>query len=193
MKLEMHPNSLFAVLMRAPWWVSAAVAAGLFMIARMLLGKFGSFDQPDLYAFIVALPFAVIGAYSAWQRVKAPSAARVNARLEALRAMGWEEFSAAVEAAYKREGYGVTRVPGADADFELAKGGRTVLLACKRWKANRTGIEPLKALHAAGKARDAGECVYLVAGEVTDTARTFAAKNAIRLLEGAELAAKFRA
>ena len=29
MKLEMHKNSLFAVLLRSQWWVSLAVAAGV--------------------------------------------------------------------------------------------------------------------------------------------------------------------
>jgi restriction system protein len=187
MKLEMHPNSLFAVLLRSPWWVSIGIAVALFALARMLLARF---EQPDLYGFMVALPFAVIGCYAAWQRLRAPSAKKIAGRLEALRAMGWEEFAAAVEAAYRKEGYAVERVPGAQADFELAKGGRTALLACKRWKASRTGVEPLKALHAAAKSRGANDCIYFSTGEVSDPARAFASRHDIRLLEGAELAAK---
>lgn len=190
MKFKVSENSLFAVLMRSPWWVSIGIAVALFALARMLLSRF---EQPDLYAFMVALPFAVIGSYAAWQRLRAPSAKRVAGRLEALRAMGWEEFAAALEAAYRKEGYAVERVPGDQADFELAKGGRTTLVACKRWKANRTGIEPLKALHAAARARGANDCVYFAAGEISDTARAFASRHDIRLLEGAELAAKIPA
>ena len=77
---------------------------------------------------------------------------------------------------------------GAQADLELAKGGVKSLVACRRWKATRTGIEPLRELHAAARARGAGECIYVAAGEITDTARAFAAQNGIRVLQGAELA-----
>jgi len=37
MKFQMAKNSLFAVLLRSPWWISIAVAAGIFALAKMLL------------------------------------------------------------------------------------------------------------------------------------------------------------
>ena len=58
----------------------------------------------------------------------------------------------------------------------------------KRWKAARTGIEPLQDLHAAKEAHDAQECIYVTTGELTDKARAFAGKHAIRLVGGSELA-----
>jgi restriction system protein len=70
----------------------------------------------------------------------------------------------------------------------MAKAGRTVLVACKRWKATRTGVEPLRELHAAGKSRDAAQCIYVAAGEVTEGAGEFAARSNIRLIRTAELA-----
>jgi hypothetical protein len=58
---------------------------------------------------------------------------------------------------------------------------------CRRLKAKSTGVEPLKELRAAGK--DAGsELIYVAAGEVTAQARTFAAENGVRIVEGMELA-----
>jgi restriction system protein len=103
--------------------------------------------------------------------------------------MSWDEFAAAMEEAYRREGYVVTRLNGAQADLQLMKEGwRTTLVACKRWKATRTGIEPLRELDAARRKGDAHECIYVAAGEVTDTARAFAAEKGIRLVDGAELA-----
>jgi len=181
MKLRMHEKSLFAVLLRSPWWASFVLAAGVFMLARLML--------PNLYAAFVGLPFAAIGAWAAWQQLRAPSGARIAERLAALREMHWEEFSARIDGAYRSEGYEVTRLSGAQADFALEKSGRTLLLACKRWKATRTGVEPLKELHAAGQAREASECMYLAAGGITDTARAFAAQKGIRLVEGAALVA----
>ena len=83
------------------------------------------------------------------------------------------------------------RIRGA-ADFELERAGRVSLAAAKRWKASRTGVEPLRELHAAGaaphRADGAAECLYLSAGDITATARSLAAEKNIRLVEGLALA-----
>ena len=167
----MHKNSLFAVLLRSPWWISAALALGLFALARVFV--------PPLYAAFVPLPFAVIAAVAAWRQLRAPSASRIASALEALRAMSSEEFGAALEAGFRREGYEVSRIGG---DYELRRAGRLTLVSARRWKAMRTGIEPLRDLHAAGRKREAQELLYVAAGEVTDHARAFAAEKNIRLL-----------
>ena len=177
----MAKNSLFAILLRSPWWISFIVAAGALAAA--------SFVLPDVYAVFTALPFAVIGAYAGWQQLRAPSAAKVAARLEALRALSWEDFSNALEDAFRRQGYSVSRLAGRAADFELSRAGRLSLVVCRRWKAARTGIEPLRELHAAKAAHQAHECIYVSAGEFTDNARAFSTEKGLRLLHGAELAA----
>jgi len=140
------------------------------------------------YAVFVALPFLGIGGYVGWKQLQAPSAASVAARLEALRGLSWNEFSDALEAAFRRQGYEVERLRGDSIDFALTRLGRVSVVSCKRWKVGRTGVEPLRELAAAGAAREAYECIYVAAGEVTDTARSFAAENKLRLLDGAELA-----
>jgi len=180
MKFKMAKNSLFAVLLRSPWWISIAVAAGIFALARLWI--------PGLYAFFLALPFLVIGCYALAQQLRTPNPERIAETIEAIRAMSWDDFSAAIEDAYRSDGYTVTRIGGAAADFELARAGRISLVGCKRWKAARTGIEPLRELHAAGRAREAYQCIYVAAGEITDSARAFAAGNNIRLVHDAELA-----
>ena len=146
-----------------------------------------------LYAIFVPLPFIVIGGYAAWQQLRAPSSARIAGTLEALRAMSWHDFSGAIEDAFQRDGYSVIRLGGAaagfaGADFELTRAGRISLVGCKRWKVARAGIEPLRELEAARQAREAHECIYVAAGEITDNARAFAAGKNIRLLHDAELA-----
>ncbi len=183
MKLEMHKNSIFAVLLRSPWWISGGIAAGLFTAARFALP-----DGYGLYAFFVALPFMVISGYAGWQQLRAPSAAAVADALEAIRALAWSDFSTAIEAAFRREGHTVVASSAAGADFELMKAGRVSILGCKRWKAARTGVEPLRELDALRRARDAHESIYIAAGEISDTARAFAAQKGIRLVHGAELA-----
>jgi len=174
----MAENSLFAILLRAQWWVSVLVALGSFGALRLLL--------PDLYAAFGSLPFAVIAAVAVWKQLRAPSSKKIAAGLEALRAMSWEEFARALEEGFRRDGYQVKRVQGT-ADFELEKAGRVSLVSARRWKASVTGMEPLRELAAAGAKRGAGECVVVVAGELTGNARGFAKDKGVRVVEGGEL------
>jgi len=102
--------------------------------------------------------------------------------------MSWGDFSGALEDAFRRDGYIVSRFEGAAADLVMTKAGRTSLVACKRWKAARTGIEPLRDLDAARRALDAHECFYVATGEFTDNARAFATEKKIRVLHVADLA-----
>jgi restriction system protein len=179
MKLRMNDNSLFAILLRSPWWASALLAVGVFGVARLLV--------PPVYAAFVPLPFVVIAGVVLWRQLQRPSARKVAARLEALRALPREEFAAALEAGFRRQGFEVSRVRGPQGDLELVKAGRTSLVDCKRWKATRTGVEPLREFHAAGQKREA-QLIYVAAGDVTQNARSFAKEKNIRLLGDAELA-----
>jgi restriction system protein len=183
MKLKMAENSLFAILLRSPWWVSIAVAVAVIAALRLVV--------PEIYAAFFALPFLGIGVYAGWKQLRAPSTASVERALDEIRAMAWEDFAAALEKHFAGDGYTVTRLAGEEADFEMSKSGRIVLVACKRWKATRTGVEPLRQLHAAGRKREAAQCIYVAAGEITENAREFAAKSNMRLIHSAELA-RFR-
>jgi restriction system protein len=183
MNWTLNDNSLFAILLRSSWWISFGIAGALGAIAIALL--------PEAYRIggaVAGFPFLVIGCIAAWRQFQAPSNARIDRTLAAVRAMSWGEFSGALEAAYRRQGYGVSAIGGPAANFEITKEGRTALVSCKRWKVAHTGVEPLANLHALKEARDAHECIYVAAGEITDNARAFADKHAIKLVGGAELA-----
>jgi restriction system protein len=177
-KLTLPENSLFAILLRSRWWVSLLVALVTFAAVRLFL--------PEGFAAFAALPFIVISAVAMWRQFRVPSGARLDAAIDKLRAMPWEEFARALEQGYQRQGYSVKRVEGA-ADFELEKAGRLSLVAAKRWKASSTGVAPLKELVAAGEAREARECVYVLAGEMTQNALEFVKKTKINWVRGAEL------
>jgi restriction system protein len=179
MKFRMSENSLFAILLRSQWWISMLIAAGVAAAARLVV--------PDVYAFFTALPFIVIGCVAGWRQLRTPGAARVSRALDSARAMSWGEFSGALLDAFRQDGYTAVRLAGA-ADFELVKAGRISLVGCKRWKAARTGVDPLRDLYDAKCAREAQECIYIASGEITDGARAFAKEKGIRLIQGAELA-----
>jgi restriction system protein len=184
MKLRLPRNSLFAILLRSRWWLSALLACGVFALTRL-------FFPVGLAAFAAA-PFAVIAIYAAFLRLRQPGAKRIAATLERARALPWEAFCTALEEGFRRDGYAVRRTTGG-VDLVLTHKGLVTPVACKRWKAARTGIEPLREFDAA--TRDLGAHgsgmsigIYIAAGEITDTARAFAEQRQIRLLQGDELA-----
>ncbi len=183
MKFKMAPNSLFAILLRSPWWMSIGLAGAIALVARAALPE-NLFTVGALAGF----PFLVIGAVAGWRQFKAPSASQVAATLDKARAMAWREFAATVEQALRRDGHTVTRLDGPAADFAVVQGGRTMLVSARRWKAASHGIEPLRELHTAATAREASESLYLALGDLSDPARRFASQNQIRVLQGAELA-----
>ena len=188
MKLKMAENSLFAILMRSPWWMSFGIAAGLVALALAALPPTWTY-----YGVFVAAPFIVTGVIAGWRQFRAPSAVRIDETINAIRAMSWNDFAAAVELALRAEGFEVTRINRGEADFEARKASRTTLVGCKRFKVARTGIKPLQDLHALANTREADDAIYVAAGEFTDQAREFAGRNRIRLVRGADLAAWFPA
>lgn len=183
----MAEKSLFAILLRSPWWISLAMSLAIGLVARALLSP-----AYFLFGAMGGFPFVVIAVIAAWRQFNAPSTAHVAATLARIGAMSWRDFSAALEQALGREGFEVRRLDSTGADFELLKGGRTVLLSGKRWKAARLGLEPFQALEAARRASDADSCICVTTGEVTDNARQFAAAQQIRVIEGEELAQLLR-
>ena len=63
--------------------------------------------------------------------------------------MSWDEFAARHGGGVSARGFPGDPSRGGRADFELVQGARHTLVAGKRWKATRTGIEPLRELEAA--------------------------------------------
>lgn len=178
----MSDKSLFAVLLRSPWWISFLVA--------ILVGAVCYHLFPTRYAMVGALsglPFAVIGVLAAWRQWQAPSPKRIEATLQVLAAMSARDFSEKLAAAYRQDGYEVTRATGA-ADLTISKSGRVALVSCKRWKAAAHGVEPLRELATAADAQDASQGIYVALNPPSDAARQFASRNSIRILQGTELA-----
>ena len=69
--LKLHENSLFAILLRSPWWISAMVGVGLAFVLRMFL--------PLEFALFGGLPFFIIAGVAGWRELKRPSGAKVAA------------------------------------------------------------------------------------------------------------------
>lgn len=183
MKFKMAENSLFAVLLRSPWWISVAIAAVLALLAAALLPA-----EFRAVGAVSALPFAVIGAMAARRQWRLPSAAQAAQTLQAVGRMAWPEFAQTLEQAFRRQGYAVERGRGAAVDFELQRQGRRTLVCAKRWKSARVGLEPLRALQAAREAVDVSDALFIGLGELTDNARPYAAQHGITVWQAADLA-----
>src|SRR3954463_11261555 len=150
---------LFAVLSRQPWWLSVLVAGALFGSAQLFL--------PGMIAAAIAIPFMGIAFYAGWRQLRAPGATDVEALLARIRNMPWENFSAVISEAYRRDGYAVSELHKGAADLKLEKAGRVTIVSCKRWKAAQTGMGPLRDLLEVKDAHDAAECIYVAAGDFT--------------------------
>ncbi|HEX6155094.1 MAG TPA: restriction endonuclease [Burkholderiales bacterium] len=183
MNWQLPRNSFFAILARQPWWVSALIALGTFGGLRLLI--------PEEMALFSAVPFAGIAIYALIQQLRRPGAKRIAKTLERARGLSGEGFVSALETGFRREGYDVTRMNGG-ADLVLKREGLTTLVACKRWKAMRAGIEPLREFDAATRVHGPVGRIYIAAGEVTENALAFANERNIRLVREEELARLLR-
>ncbi len=180
-KFKMNERSLFAVLLRSPWWISLLISV------LMSLGAFALL--PREFAVVVMLgtfPFVVVAAIAAWRQWHAPSPARIDAALDRAGAMNWREFAAALEAVYAQQGYTVSRVDGEAADLRLERAGQRSLLSCRRWKAVNHGIETLRALQAACE-REGARGVYLSLVPVSEAAEGYAKQQGLQLVQGRAL------
>ncbi len=183
MKFKMSEKSLFATLLRAPWWVSFLVMFGVALVAGALL--------PEAYkiaGMLGVFPFFVIGVMAAWRQRNAISASRIEELVEQARRMGWRDFSVLVEEALRQQGFVVTRLNDGPADFQIEKNGRITLVSAKRWKAATVGAEHLRELLAARESRDAFSCSCMSLGVFSQAAIDLANSSPIQLLGSANIA-----
>lgn len=189
----MAKNSLFAVLLRSPWWVSFSIAVAMAMAALVLLPP--SWHAAGVFS---GFPFIVLAAMAAWKQWQQPSAARVELTRQAVSAMAWPAFSQLLEDAFKRDGYSVQRGQAGQAqindavDFVLERQGRRTVVSARRWKQARTGLETLRALQAARDAAEAADALYIGLGPLTDTARPFAAEHRVKVWQLQEITLALR-
>ena len=183
MQFKMSEKSLFAVLLRSPWWISFAVAVAVGIAGFMLLP-----DRFKVVGAVSGMPFFVISAMAFWRQMRAPNPARIEATLQALAALSSRDFLHALEAGYRAEGYSVARIGLDGAELSISKAGRTSLVSCKRWKAATHGVEPLRELNNEITKLDANQGIYVAVNPLSAAATAYASKNSIRLLPGATLA-----
>jgi restriction system protein len=177
MKFKMAPNSLFAILLRKPWWISLVVASAITVMALGLLPA-----DLRVVGALGALPFYVISLIACVRQWRAPSAREIEAMTQAVATMGWPEFSRSLTQAYVRLGYAVRPMAGG-ADLVIERDGRKCLVAARRWKAARHGEESVQALLDALAREDAGEGCYLAIGELSANAQRLLRQHGVQVVQ----------
>jgi restriction system protein len=174
----MAKQTLFEILSRQPWWITLLVAVAIFWISYAIF--------PPIAPFM-ALPFVLLAGYVAFKQLRSGSPTGAYERLQELREMSWESFSAAINEAYRRRGYAVTPAKASGYDFRLVKDGQTTLLQCRRWKVNQVGEAPVRELARAVEKSDASRGICLTGGDFSAPARKLAQSEPVTLLSGGEL------
>lgn len=184
MKFKMAPNSLFAILLRNPWWYSFVLVAVICAVSAALLPK-----DVVVFGVIGAFPFVVTGGVALRRQWNTPSAAAVEADMVRIAGLSWRDFSRELETQFVAQGYEVTRLPvrgsasntASAADFRLEKAGKVTLVAAKRYKAAAHGVEALEALVAQKEAMGADDARYVCLGALSQQAAKFAKDHAIHV------------
>lgn len=184
MKWTLPKNSLFAILLRSPWWKSLGIAALLSLIAAALLP-----ERLKLAGALASLPFVVIGLMAAWRQMKQPGTAAVERTHSGLRAMDWNAFSAALEAALQKDGQVVERSERSGVDFQTFKAGRRAVILARRWKSAQVGVDALRTLRESADASDCQDAIYVSLGDVSEAAARFAQRERVQVWGATELAA----
>jgi restriction system protein len=187
MKFKPSKDSIFGILLRSPWWMSAGIAVVLIVGAVAALPR-----EYWAIGVFASIPFVVIAVLAALRQWRTPSSSRVQAIAAAAAVMPWPAFSSAIQAGFERDGCQVERLNGAGADFALTKGGHIALVSAERWKAARTGIDAVRKLQAARERRAAHEAVYIALGEISPSAREYAAAHNISFMTAPDLAKLLR-
>ncbi|NJM43973.1 MAG: restriction endonuclease [Brachymonas sp.] len=173
MKFKMAPNSLFAVLLRNPWWISFIIVGVVSLLSLALLPK-----NLAVFGILGTFPFVVTGLVALKRQWNQPTAAQREAQTQRLAGLPWAEFAKELEAKFVAQGFAVERLEGGKsrggADFLLRKAGQSTVVAAKRYKAGSHGIEPLQALIAQKKALEADLAMYVCLGALSEQAEKYA-------------------
>ena len=183
MKFKMSEKSLFATLLRSPWWVSFLVMLGVAVVAGALL--------PEAYkmaGILGGFPFLVIGVIAAWRQRNALSAERIIELTEQARSMVWADFGDLIEGAFRQQGFVVSRPKTGLVDFEIEKNGLMTLVSAKRWKAATVGAESVRELLNVHQRDEANSCSFISLGQFSQAAKDLADENPVQMIGPTQIA-----
>lgn len=186
MVFQFNKSSLFAVLMRSPWWYSVLIGLVFIALGSVILD--GEYVVLGLFG---ALPFFGIAGFAGYKQFQQPSQNRVLEVAQQARKMSGKQIAEKIADSYLTERYESTLFKGDAAELELTRGRYKILLSSKKFKVGNTGIAPLEQLVAAGEIAEATGYLYVALGEISVAARSYAKQNDIELIQANRLAEFF--
>jgi restriction system protein len=200
---------------RLPWWLALTLALVGFLIlheiasAPVVAPTGGQELSSAVTATIIRtaagfaqyfVPFVLIcgagvSAYQRYRNRRLLAHAESTSGTNDLLAMSWRDFEHLVGQAFRERGYSVTETPpGADGgvDLELRKDGELHLVQCKRWRAQKVGVEIVRELYGVMAAHGATGGFVVSTGRFTHAAHAFADGRNIDLMDGGRLKALIR-
>ena len=194
-------ESNLELLLKAPWWISAALGLISFVAIRWWLPAWaGDVNARQMIAKgispLAPLPllfFALIAVGSFLFAKKRHRLVDEQTSLEKLRETGWKDFEYLVAEAFRRQGYAVDYSLGRGADggvdIVLRQADRKVLVQCKQWKVFSIGAPVIREMFGLMTAEQADEAIIVTTGKFTRDAQEFASGKPIRLIDGPQLLA----
>jgi hypothetical protein len=114
-----------------------------------------------------------------------------------LRSIDWFQFEKLTAVVYRKLGYTVTRLGGANPDDGIdliaEKSGERMAVQCKHWKSWRVGVRNVRELLGALSAAGISKGVLVTLHGYTNEAREFAAKHGIVFLDERKLVEMLKA
>jgi restriction system protein len=200
---------------RLPWWLALVLALasywGLHTLAQMpaptassvqdmgasissgMLRGLATIGQYLVPAVLVL--GAIASAAATVHRRKLLSESKARAGTADLQEPSWQNFERLVGQAFRERGFQVSEAPpGPDGgvDLTLRKDGELHLVQCKRWRAQKVGVEIVRELYGVMSARGAAGGYVITSGDFTPEARRFAQGRNIELWNGPRLKAAIR-
>jgi restriction system protein len=177
MQFKMRKNSIFARLLRSPWWISMLIGGTISLAVPVLFAS-----EYAHFGVFIALPFFGIGLVRAYRQMQQPSHRDITMTEESIRGMSPREFSGILTSAYTEGGYIVTPSEDNGADLKLENNGQVTLVSCRRVKAANSGLKPLRALVAAGESQEAEKLIYITMADLSTEARDYASEHGVQIL-----------
>jgi restriction system protein len=193
---------------RLPWWGGVLLAFLPFVFFHWLSGRAQpTITNPNQVAgnlFWMALPtlgrvlqyivpfICVVGAAVSFltrrRREALVQSSTASDSADVLKDLTWREFEELTAEAFRLAGFSVKELGGAGpdggVDLELRKGGETLLVQCKQWRAFKVGVDVVRELYGVMAAQGAAGGYVITSGTFTQDARAFAEGRNIRLVDG---------
>jgi restriction system protein len=199
--MSRQKESFGEILLKLPWWVSAALGILAFAGVRWGLPVWAGNDNARQILAkgimpLAPLPLLIFGIFafgSFWFGKRRRHLVDQQTSLESLRNTTWKDFEFLVAEAYQRQGYQVeySLSRGADGgvDLTLHKDGRISLVQCKQWKVFSVGAPVIREMFDLLTAEKADEAIIVTSGNFTREAQSFAEGKPIRVVDGPQLLA----